>query len=110
MSHAVWNAMQMVTNTINPHQVIMSIRSIIKQTEKKQQLLATGAVVPDKTRCVQCGICSFNCPLGVDVRGYAMRGLPVIESACLTCGECVRRCPRGVLHFDTAPIMKVPAN
>lgn len=85
----------------------MDIRTIIKPTENRRQLLSNGAVIPDASRCVQCGICSFNCPIGVDVRMHALQGLQVVQSACLTCGECVRRCPRGVLQFGTAPIMKI---
>jgi ferredoxin len=50
-------------------------------------------------RCVQCGICSYNCPVGIDVRSYSRRALPVLESHCILCGECVARCPRGVLRF-----------
>lgn len=61
--------------------------------------MAAATVVPDTARCVQCGICSYNCPLGVDVRRHARLGTSISEQACLTCGECVARCPRGVLRF-----------
>jgi NAD-dependent dihydropyrimidine dehydrogenase PreA subunit len=63
-------------------------------------MLATGHVVPEPSRCVQCGICSFNCPIGIDVRRYAWLGQRIDDSYCLTCGECVKRCPRGVLRFE----------
>ncbi len=66
----------------------------------RQEILATGHVVPDQTRCIQCGICSFNCPMGIDVRRFAWRGRHIEDSYCLTCGECVERCPRGVLRFE----------
>jgi ferredoxin len=69
---------------------------------RKHETLATGNVVPDSARCVQCGICSYNCPIGIDVRNHALRGAPIFDSRCLTCGECVLRCPRGVLHFEHA--------
>lgn len=70
----------------------------------RARVLATGQVVPDPARCVQCGICSYNCPLGLDVRAYAWRGEPIDDGRCLTCGQCVGRCPRGVLRFaPTAP-------
>ena len=62
--------------------------------------LATRQVVPEPERCIQCGICSFNCPIGIDVRLHAWLGEYVEDSYCLTCGECVERCPRGVLHFE----------
>jgi ferredoxin len=86
----------------------MNLRSIFSKTAQKQERLASQAVVPDPLRCVQCGICSYNCPLGIDVRLHALQGLAVVESKCLTCGECVKRCPRGVLRFDAAPLEQIP--
>jgi ferredoxin len=70
----------------------------------RRLLLAEAQVVPDAVRCVQCGCCSYNCPIGIDVRAHAWRGLPVQDSHCLTCGECVKRCPRGVLSFAQLPL------
>jgi heterodisulfide reductase subunit C len=66
----------------------------------RQQALADAQVVPEATRCVQCGICSYNCPMSIDVRAHAWRGLPIHDSHCLTCSECVNHCPRGVLRFE----------
>ena len=76
------------------------LSKLFKPTNKKQQILAAGMVVPERTRCVQCGICSYNCPIGIDIRQYAIHGWPITDSRCLTCGECVLRCPRGTLHFE----------
>jgi heterodisulfide reductase subunit C len=78
----------------------MRLLDFLKQVTDKHTVLASGHVVPDSSRCVQCGICSYNCPIGIDVRVHAWRGEPVINSNCLTCGECVARCPRGVLRFE----------
>jgi len=50
---------------------------------------------------VQCGICSYNCPVGIDVRAYAFQGLQVKDSACIACGICIERCPRNTLQFAT---------
>ena len=77
----------------------MGLLRSFKRDVDKHAVLSTGQVVPDPARCVQCGICSYNCPVGIDVRVHAWRGEPVIHSQCLTCGECVARCPRGVLRF-----------
>ncbi|HEU4561912.1 MAG TPA: 4Fe-4S dicluster domain-containing protein [Longimicrobium sp.] len=66
---------------------------------ERLRLLAASWVESVEGRCVQCGICSYNCPVGIDVRSYSRRGLPVLESHCILCGECVARCPRGVLRF-----------
>lgn len=66
---------------------------------KRYDVLAQGRVVFDSDRCVQCGVCSYNCPVGIDVRAFARTGQPVSDSRCLSCGQCVVRCPRGVPRF-----------
>ena len=70
------------------------------QEKDRYQTLVEANVVPDVARCVQCGICSFNCPIEIDVRRHAWLGTPVVNSRCLSCGECVARCPRGALSFE----------
>jgi NAD-dependent dihydropyrimidine dehydrogenase PreA subunit len=72
--------------------------------ESRHEARAEAQVVPDPARCVQCGICSFNCPMEIDVRAHAHRGTPIHDSHCLTCSECVKRCPRGVLSFERIPL------
>ncbi len=78
----------------------MSFINIFKTDAARRTTLYAGQVVPDSSRCVQCGICTYNCPIGIDVRAYAWRDEPIKHNECLTCGECVARCPRGVLRFD----------
>ena len=76
---------------------VMNIRHKFQHEKTRRQALIEGTVFPDSARCIQCGICSFNCPIGIDVRQYAWFGQPIQDSHCLTCGECICRCPRGVL-------------
>jgi ferredoxin len=80
-------------------------RSLFKSsaaTEEQQENLAQlGRVVPDASRCVQCGVCGYNCPIGIPVRDYAHRGLPVDDPRCITCGNCINVCPRGTLRWET---------
>ena len=71
-----------------------------EQTEKR-----VGRVTADKSRCVQCGVCGFNCPVGIPVRDYARRGLPVDDPGCITCGQCIAVCPRGTLRWETQGII-----
>lgn len=78
----------------------MKIQNLIRQGKTRRTALVQGHVVPDSGRCVQCGICSYNCPIEIDVRRHAWDGQPISDSHCLTCGECVNRCPRGVLRFE----------
>lgn len=80
-------------------------KGMFDRDKQRRQALAAAQVVPETVRCVQCGICSYNCPLGIDVRRHARLGEPVVDRHCLTCGECVARCPRGVLRFETNSVM-----
>jgi ferredoxin len=73
---------------------------LFRQETNRHKALSTGQVVPNSARCVQCGICSFNCPIGIDVRRHAWTGETVENNRCLTCGECVTRCPRGALRLE----------
>ncbi len=77
----------------------MAFLDIFKKDATHHAVLSSGHVVSESSRCVQCGICSYNCPVGIDVREHVWRNEAIIHSECLTCGECVARCPRGVLRF-----------
>ncbi len=78
----------------------MNIKDIFGADNPRQIARSQGQVMPESERCVQCGICSYHCPIEIDVRHHAWLGKPVNDSHCLTCGECVIRCPRGVLSFE----------
>lgn len=64
-------------------------------------------IATDETRCVQCGICGHNCPVGIQVREYAREGRTVNDSRCIGCGLCIAKCPRGTLRFETYPVLPV---
>jgi ferredoxin len=83
---------------------MIDIRQLLRGEVSRHKARAEGCVVPDRARCVQCGICSYSCPIGIDVRRYAWKGQSISESYCLTCGECVARCPRGVLRFERSKL------
>jgi ferredoxin len=78
----------------------MTLKRSSPNNGTRHQIMVQALVVPAPERCVQCGICTFNCPIGIDVRKHAWLGQAVKDSHCLTCGECVKRCPRGVLRFE----------
>jgi ferredoxin len=78
----------------------MNLQQVFRHEVTRRQTLVEGYVVPETPRCVQCGICSYVCPIAIDVRRHAWEGIAVKDSHCLTCGECVARCPRGVLRFE----------
>jgi ferredoxin len=60
----------------------------------------------DGSRCVQCGICVYNCPVGIEVREYARRGENVTDSRCISCGACIDNCPRGTLKWGPAVLIR----
>jgi ferredoxin len=84
----------------------VELLKLFKSESTRRAALAAGYVVPDPARCVQCGICTYNCPINIDVRAHAWRGEAVTRSECLTCGECVARCPRGVLRFEQTDLFE----
>jgi Pyruvate/2-oxoacid:ferredoxin oxidoreductase delta subunit len=49
--------------------------------------------------CIGCGMCNTYCEMGIDIRGFAMRGEPVKTTTCVGCGMCIEKCPRRVLSF-----------
>jgi Fe-S-cluster-containing hydrogenase component 2 len=68
----------------------------------RRHALAEGQVIPEAARCIQCGICSYNCPVDIDVRDQAWHGRAVTDHRCILCGECVTRCPRGTLRMGAS--------
>ena len=86
--------------------MMINLRHIWQGEATKHLARAEGCVVPESARCVQCGICSYSCPIGIDVRRYAWEGQSISDSYCLTCGECVVRCPRGVLRFERSSLFE----
>ncbi|MBI3176988.1 MAG: 4Fe-4S dicluster domain-containing protein [Chloroflexi bacterium] len=68
----------------------------------------TGHVAADAARCVQCGVCGYNCPVGIQVRDYARQGKTVDDPRCVQCGLCIAVCPRGTLRWDIRPQAPTP--
>lgn len=85
----------------------MNLKTLIRTENTKRKAVLSGQVVPDRHRCVQCGVCTFHCPIGIDIRRHAWSGLTIEDSHCLTCGECVIRCPRGVLRLERVDLLSI---
>lgn len=81
----------------------MNYSATLPTDEHRVVFLTSAVVTPLPGRCVQCGICSWNCPVGIDVRSYARDSEPVLDPRCLRCGTCVARCPRGTLQLLPFP-------
>lgn len=52
----------------------------------------------DTQKCVDCKICSKNCPIGIDVLKHKENG-KVTHADCLKCQVCVERCPKNSLYI-----------
>jgi hypothetical protein len=71
-------------------------KSPLQSDLNRYAALSEGQVVPEAMRCVQCGICSYNCPINIDVRAHAWQ-LAHSRCAASPAGSAAR-CPRGVLR------------
>lgn len=47
-------------------------------------------------RCVQCGICARNCPMGA----ISLENPSVPTGTCIKCQRCIRYCPHEAKYFD----------
>lgn len=56
-------------------------------------------IIPEKKKCISCNVCTSVCHQGIDVMGFASRGLPMEDPECVRCSACVQMCPTGVLSF-----------
>ncbi len=56
-------------------------------------------IMANKKRCISCNICTKVCHMGIDVMGYACRGIPMNDVECVRCSACVVNCPMQVLTF-----------
>jgi len=49
--------------------------------------------------CTQCGVCDRKCPMGLDVKSIAAKGV-LTSGECILCGSCVDNCPKNVLRYS----------
>jgi thioredoxin reductase/polyferredoxin len=57
------------------------------------------AIIPEKSKCISCNVCTSVCHQGIDVMSFANKGLPMQDPECVRCSACVQSCPTGVLSF-----------
>ena len=56
-------------------------------------------LVADKKECKNCGTCSTNCPMSLDVNAMVQK-TNMRNSECILCGTCVDNCPNGTIKFS----------
>jgi NAD-dependent dihydropyrimidine dehydrogenase PreA subunit len=60
--------------------------------------ISPSKIVRDKDVCINCNLCSKNCPMNIDVAKIDK----VISAECISCQSCVLACPaRGALEYKT---------
>jgi ferredoxin-type protein NapH len=52
----------------------------------------------EKTKCVNCKICTNNCSMSLDVNAM-VQSQSMENSECILCGKCVDNCPKGVIKY-----------
>ncbi len=52
----------------------------------------------DREKCVNCRVCTKNCPIGIDVLKYKETG-KVTNADCLKCRVCIEKCPKDSLYI-----------
>ena len=50
----------------------------------------------DLDKCVNCGFCARNCPLG----SINLENVAEVTGICMKCCKCVKLCPKGAKYFD----------
>lgn len=60
-------------------------------------------IFADKKKCISCNICTTVCHMGIDVMGYANKGIPMNDVECVRCSACIVNCPMDVLSFGELP-------
>ncbi len=56
-------------------------------------------IFAQKEKCISCNECTAICHQGVDVMGFANKGLPMSDPQCVRCSACIQICPTDVLRF-----------
>ncbi|MEM7229275.1 MAG: 4Fe-4S binding protein, partial [Planctomycetota bacterium] len=56
-------------------------------------------IIPEKSRCISCNVCTSVCHQGIDIMNFANKGIPMEDPECVRCSACVQSCPTGVLQF-----------
>ena len=95
--------------------VLMAPTEVLaEQHAASVRALLEGLVVAEPGRCVQCGICSHNCPVGIDVRAVAGWSSPQSASASWSTSTCAlpasARRSRSTAHCGRARHATAPAS
>ncbi len=69
--------------------------SLVMKVPSRVRLIKIG---PSGKSCIECGKCSQNCPMDIDVMSYISRGKKVTDTECILCTQCRTICPVGAIE------------
>ena len=55
--------------------------------------------VRNKGGCIECGVCTSNCPIGIDVSFEINNYTKVTNTNCTSCMVCTEGCPSGAISY-----------
>jgi polyferredoxin len=55
-------------------------------------------LVSEKEKCISCKLCTYSCPMSLDVNGMVQNN-DMEKAECVLCGTCVDKCPHDVIHY-----------
>ena len=65
----------------------------VSQPEKQEKTAMPPVIDPEK--CIACGTCAGECPVGAIAEGDGK--YEIDASACISCGTCAGACPVGAI-------------
>ncbi len=51
----------------------------------------------DTQKCTECSLCEQNCPMDVNILGYAKEHKRTLSTECILCNTCVDICPASAI-------------
>lgn len=67
--------------------------------------LSLGKIQIEISKCLDCGACTKNCQMGVNIDKYIAESAPAISDMnCIFCGDCVDKCPKAALRFGIGSV------
>lgn len=63
--------------------------------------LAGQQISTNKSECIKCNRCNTICPMSIDIKSKAEKGMAATSLRCVGCGHCVDICPTKTLLYTT---------
>ncbi len=51
----------------------------------------------DSSKCIDCGLCEKNCPMGIELLRYKNEGKRILSTECILCTTCQDVCPKNAI-------------